>query len=485
MNSFAKGLQDQSNLTETENLGKAYHSTLNAHLDFFSKVGIPNDEITRYFHESFQADPETALRILVYSRDILEGIGLRKNFMTILPKLVDRYLDAEKSYRLVGRCINAGIGSWKDIFKYAEEKLDAPLLIRLAKKVNSSDPEDADDRLFWKWFPRKGKVFSFTHKYLMITPKELRKLLVASTDVVETKVCSKSFKEIDYSKVPSKAFKRHTKAFRNHDAERFAEFTKKAIRGEVKVKAGAIYPHEVLGNLVESMWSRQTSISEKDWDAIEGQWKNLPRTAVQENLYFPIIDCSGSMIARVLGNFMAIAIAHALGIYFAEMNSGAFKNMLMAFSSDAHFIQLSGTLKDKAKRIVQESDVANTNLKLVFDKLLDLCIKNGVKQDELPKFLLIISDGQWDQMMNNANNTVFEYAEKQFKAIGLEIPRIVFWNVSNYQNQPFTIKNHWVVTVSGPSPNNLKGIMTGKTSAVDIMNELIMKPRYDFVKEVL
>jgi hypothetical protein len=78
--------------------------------------------------------------------------------------------------------------------------------------------------LFCKWFPRKGKVFELVRKELKITPKELRKILVENTKVVEQKMSAKEWDKIEYEKVPGKAFNLYKNAFEKHDNSRFLDF---------------------------------------------------------------------------------------------------------------------------------------------------------------------------------------------------------------------------------------------------------------------
>jgi hypothetical protein len=61
-------------------------------------------------------------------------------------------------------------------------------------------------------------------KELKITPKELRKILVENTKVVEQKMSAKEWDKIEYEKVPGKAFNLYKNAFEKHDNSRFLDF---------------------------------------------------------------------------------------------------------------------------------------------------------------------------------------------------------------------------------------------------------------------
>lgn len=52
--------------------------------------------------------------------------------------------------------------------------------------------------------------------------------------------------EIDYGRVASVCMKRNKKTFEYHDKERLAEHLSKVTKGEAKVNAGALKPHELV-----------------------------------------------------------------------------------------------------------------------------------------------------------------------------------------------------------------------------------------------
>ena len=52
--------------------------------------------------------------------------------------------------------------------------------------------------------------------------------------------------EIDYGRVPSVCMKRNKKTFEYHDKERLQTHMHKVKKGEAKVNAGALKPHELV-----------------------------------------------------------------------------------------------------------------------------------------------------------------------------------------------------------------------------------------------
>ena len=71
--------------------------------------------------------------------------------------------------------------------------------VKLIKAVHGfMIQSDNQTSLVWKWMPRKGTFFNALRKSLNMTPKELRKLLVQYTNVVETLMTANQWNMICY-----------------------------------------------------------------------------------------------------------------------------------------------------------------------------------------------------------------------------------------------------------------------------------------------
>lgn len=463
MNQFINAIQIEDNKTLNEKGALAYKSTLNANLDLFGKIGVPNDEILYHFYEAKIEDKAMAYKILLWSRDIINGAGLRKNYISIL-----KSQKPEKLREIVLGCIERGIGYWKDLIKIDNEDLFQDW----AKAIENGD------RLAAKWFPRKGKWFNMLAD-LFESKSLARKFLVKFSDTVEQKVCAKDFESINYSHVPSKAMKLHANTFNKFDGERFNSFINKVISGEETIKAKALYPYEIIAG-------------DNDWNVKQAQWNNLPDFVEEGISYLPVIDCSGSMTSTYRNLVAPIDVAHSLGIYCSERNKSVFKDKLLTFSARPHWVTLQGDLQHKVNKLQRFSEVENTNLDAVFSLILKTAVDNKVSQEDLPNYLLLISDGQFDEMVNsnssgwyrreeNDYDTIFQKYEKLFHEAGYVRPNIVFWNVSDASSSPFTIMDKNVTTVSGNAPSVMKFI--GNPDPIKLMMEAV-EP-YKWVEEYI
>ena len=123
-NDFIKQLATESNAKETENGQYALKSTNNALIDLFGTIGAlryrDEDEIISLFTKAYAEDRLLALKMLFYSRDILEGLGERRTFRTIINWLADEEPDdIKKNIALIPKC-----GRWDDMYSRVGTKLE-------------------------------------------------------------------------------------------------------------------------------------------------------------------------------------------------------------------------------------------------------------------------------------------------------------------------------------------------------------------------
>ena len=180
------------------------------------------------------------------------------------------------------------------------------------------------------------------------------------------------------------------------------------------------------------------------------------------------------------GKPLPAAVALSLGLYFAEHNTGTFKNHFIEFSSRPQLIEVKGdTFADRLRYVASFNEVADTNLEAVFDLILSAAVRNKVSQEELPATLYLISDMEFNCCVRNADKTNFENAKAKFEAHGYQLPRVVFWNVqSRNQQQPVTQNEQGVALVSGCTPRIFSMIQSGILSPLGYMLDILGAERY-------
>jgi hypothetical protein len=297
-------------------------------------------------------------------------------------------------------------------------------------------------------------------------------------------MCAKDFDGINFSHVPSVAHARYKKAF-NRNTTKYAEYVAKLANGEagVKINAGAVYPYDVLKGAINS-YSRAT-MSSTELKAMEAQWNALPNWVGDANV-LPMVDSSGSMTCKAGGyqsksTMTCLEVALGLGLYFADKNTGKFKDTFLTFSSRPQLVTLKGSIVDKLNQM-NTGEVASTNLHAAFDKVLEVAVANAVPQAEMPETLLILSDMQFNQGCSHADETAMAMIERKYSAAGYEVPKVVFWNLNAYDNVPVKFDKTGTALVSGFSPAIAEAVLSNDLEDFTpeaVMRKAVCKPRYD------
>ncbi len=461
--SFLDELEKQTNETTTLNGGKTNRSTLSPCLDFFALGAAKRhqlDDAVMLFHKAYLEDRQTALRTLFYIRDVRGGCGERSIFRACMNKLA--LIDPTMFGKMVQ--FVPTYGRWDDL-------LSLPLtseVVELIARQLIQDRKSDKPSLLAKWLPSENTSSKDTqrkakelYRALEMTPREYRKMLSdlrKKIGLLEHKMSRKEWNEVQYGKLPSQAFRKHTKAFRKHDENRFEKFLERVQKGEEKVNTNTLFTYEVYDVLRNG-----------DEEAANTLWENLPEYNVNDALV--MADVSGSMSGRPM------SISVSLAMYFAEMNQGVFHNKFMTFSANPQLVDIKGdTLKEKMRYIENSDWEMNTNITKALDAILNAAIDSGAKDEEVPKILYIISDMEFDECVSG--KTAFEDMKDKWEAAGITMPTVVFWNCNSWQNQvPVTKNEQGVTLVSGASQSTFKIAVEGKTPE-EVMNDVVNSERY-------
>jgi hypothetical protein len=307
-----------------------------------------------------------------------------------------------------------------------------------------------------------------------MSPKFYRKSLVEMTKVVEQNMCANTWTEINYSHVPSLAAARYQKAFKKHDQTGYEAYKAKLVTGEAKVNAAAVYPYDVIK-------SRRFG---GDDTVIQAQWDALPNF-IGDELVLPVVDVSGSMSCPVGGNanLRCIDVSVSLGLYLADKNKGPFKDMFLTFSEKSKLEVLKGNLLDKLNQMEASDWGMSTNLHAAFEAILKYAEKGNVPAEDMPKYILIMSDMEFNHCARY-DDSAMQMIERKYKAAGYEVPNIVFWNLNaRAGNVPVKHDKSGVALVSGFSPSIMTSILAAEDlSPESVMMKTLTSPRYAVIK---
>ena len=94
----------------------------------------------------------------------------------------------------------------------------------------------------------------------------------------------------------------------------------------------------------------------------------------------------------------------------------------------------------------------------------------------------IISDMEFDQCVQSADITNFEYAKKRIETQGYKLPKLVFWNVcSRNRQQPVTMNEKDVVLLSGFTHKLFQMVIDDEIDPYSFMIVILTSLRYEMI----
>lgn len=516
-NKFVKNL---SNVSISEKGARGYKSTFDPMVDFNYKIasyrGKSEEEIKEEFDAILEKGEEDVLKFLFYIRDIREGLGERRLFRICLKELVSH--DFKNKKKIIRNLCDyiMEYGRADDLFCLLEKDVEEEVrdiayeyivdlyskdIIRCTKKEPVS--------LLAKWMPSENASSKNTKILAMIlgeklnmSPKAYRKslsVLRSWINVVERQMSANKWGEIDYNHVPSKANLNYRNAFLKHDLDRrekYLEDLKNNVKG-VKMNSSVNFPYEIVSrysNAAGSGWEYEDDYDSKVDESLEMAWKNLKEIPAFENCLV-VADDSGSMMTGIpgAGRATAMDVARSIAIYGAQHLKDAYHNKIITFSNTPRFLDISGkkTLKDILDYLEEHSEIENTNIEAVFDLVLSTAVENDLKQEDLPKSIIIISDMEFDECAVSNSGYItrggnpIKSAQKKFSKAGYNLPALIFWNV-NSRTCTIPVKENdlGVLLISGFSQNLFKMVSSGDFDTRKMLDNILNSDRYSKIEKI-
>ena len=488
---FLNSLKEATNYTYTDNGAVTNKSTLNKVLDMFALGGAYRNRATNHcidlFRSAFDEDATLALKCLFYLRDCRGGQGERRFFRVCINWLAKQHTDRMKN--LIEYIPE--YGRWDDLFSLVDTPLeeDAFAFIR-HQLVLDMESQKNGISLCAKWCPSENtsnaetvKMAKRFRKFLGISSKDYRKMLSGLREkikVLERLMSANRWDEIEFDKIPSKAGLIYKNAFATKEVTR-ARYEAFMNSKETKVNAAVLYPYDVVKKIPYG--SRFLNLT--DINAIQKYWDNLPNYyGDREENGLAIIDVSGSM---TVNNCLPLYAAVGMGMYIADKAHGPFANHFITFSAEPELVEMKGdNIVEKFNNIVKADWGWNTDLKAVFDLLLNTAVKKHLTQDELPDRLYIFSDMHFDSAFGfwrdkgQTTFTLIDNIKRQWERYGYKMPSIVFWNL-NASADIIPALDETFSYVSGYSPVLVEQILSGKTN-IELMLDKLLSKRYENIK---
>ncbi|KAL0735991.1 hypothetical protein Bca4012_012201 [Brassica carinata] len=302
---------------------------------------------------------------------------------------------------------------------------------------------------------------------------------------------AKDWGSLPYNRVASVAMKSYKEIFLNHDAERFQKYLQDAREGKTKIAAGAVLPHEIIGELEAGDGGQVAEL----------QWKRMVDDLKKKGSLtscIAISDVSGSMA----GDPMEVSVA--LGLLISELTDEPWRGKLITFSGDPELQVVEGDdLREKTRFVRRMKWGMNTDFQKVFDLILKVAVDGRLKPEQMIRRVFVFSDMEFDQAAVSTSseshyNTRVTYGyttrdanrwETDYEAIarkyreagyGDVVPEIVFWNLRDSRSTPVNGSKKGVALVSGFSKNLIKMFLDndGEINPMAIMETAISGAEY-------
>lgn len=494
-------------MTKTTNGALCYSTTGNYLVDInfgvskFRNMLNNKESLWEMFYPALMQNPRYALKWLLYLRDIRYGIGERDAFRDLLYNLI---VNTKVDSYFIKTCNIQEYGRYDDLIDiyfrlYDDKKLSKIKRINNIKNIiidiikeqllldltNSKNNRSVS--LLAKWMPtestsslknrRRAKILMNKLNY---SPKRYRKILVLlrkKIDIVEAKMSTNNWDKIIYENVPSKANLLYSRAFINHDSERRLKYIDDLSNNKTKINSKALFLHEIV-----SKYKKEYERNE----VLESMWKNIPKP---DNFSDTLVvrDGSGSMCQCLPNSTSTILdVANALTIYCSE-NNKTFKNKFITFSQRAEIVDLTSytNLYEKLKKLDGYYDYSNTDINNVFNLILKTAIKEKLSKEDLPKNILIVSDMQFDEVNSCDIDSLFETINNEYKKAGYEMPKLIFWNVSYYDNTiPMKNNKNGLILLSGYSTSLMRMVCSTELDPFKALKEILNNKRYSIINTI-
>lgn len=492
-------LSSSANLTRTENGAFGYASTGKALLDLNFAVsslrGKPAEETIRMFEAAYNENRHLAIAWLFFARDIRGGgMGERRLFRICLehlsrtdPQTVRAVLPLIPEY-----------GRWDDmIIPLVGTPLEDDMMEQICVQL-MNDRKNCDAgkpiSLLAKWLPsynasseKKRHIAARIARHFGASPAQYKATLSKlrrHLGVVECRMSENRWSEINYSHVPSRANLNYNRAFLRHDEVRRRAYLGSLKKGEAKINASAVYPHEIVSRYRNAAGRYGSVWKMKHDETFEAMWDALPDYTGGRGDTLVVADGSGSMSCTLPGTkaMTALDVSNALAIYFATHMPGVFHNQYITFSSRPSIVHLTegDTLHSHIREAWSHTECSNTDIERTFELILKTAVYNEMKQEDLPKNVLVISDMEFDRGTTGVSKSLFQSISNRFAACGYKLPRLVFWNV-NSRSGAIPLRNNdlGVCLVSGYSPAIAKMVLSGELDPYKALVDAVTGVRYE------
>jgi hypothetical protein len=510
------------NITTTNNGGVALKTTNNIIVDYFMLFMRDLDIETsyNYLEKCWKQDPIKTVAIIFNGRDRDRGkkekrvsndamLWLRKHKFNTYTYNIKKYIEKYGcwkdlnyiGYKLKNSDHKYELGIFAEKLQEDKANLSNNKSVSLCAKWASSEKDKYDKK---KQYAKKIASILYGSKDMNKMEKYRKEYLVPlrkHIEIVESKMCSELWGDIDYEKVPAVASKILKNTFIKHDEERYKQYLEDVKNNKKKINVTGILPHELVGNYIKDMVSFEDVA---ECPTTEMQWRTIIENVKKSgnfNNAISVVDLSGSMFNASNGSIPA-QVAIALGIITSVCCTGQFKNKLITFSEEPEIAILSNKLQENADAIPTLHECITNLLKANYgfstdfvkcnDIIIDYAKFFNVPKENMPKKMFVFTDMQFNRASVNTDDgsfdgsldTIYKTIVKKYNNSNYDAPKFIFWNLNSDSKEVFPVNcdTEGTAIVSGFSEQLLKIFMNYDDFKPEFVVNEILEP---YMKEVV
>ena len=519
--------------------------------------GKGEKDLSRWmFLELYDRYPKSARSLL----PLLPEFGYWRDMSLLISDLMERPQSTRSTHSRGSRSAGNDI-LIEDIYKLMADQLrddDATMCESVAGGGASAGEKPALS-LLAKYIPKEGRSFDKRYKCAkrmakLLFPTEFtddfrkamrlyRKLVTRLNSTIQTTevlMSGNQWDKIQFRLVPGRLMRICQRAFLNlkggkrakgdevrHPTddvrircrEHLLDHIGKAKEGKVKFHGNQNHPHEIVNSITEqsSYCHTMTDLTQAERDIAQLQWNSIRDAIIAEidrkgldvKRGMSLVDVSGSMA----GEPMQAAVS--LGILVSEMAPPPYGNSFITFHENPTLFELrpEWDLYDKVKHAYQAPWGGSTDFMAAMNLILEIAVTNRLAPDQLPSWLLVLSDMQFNTA-NGMTNAMSKYSSLRkfftgtdtpaqrvswatnheilveiFRNAGIQtcgqpyvLPRMVYWNLRGGVGFPVQADTPNTQMVSGFSPDLLTLVLENR---VDDYEEVPDPTPWDVVVKVL
>ena len=442
-NNFTKVAE---NITTSAESAVKLASTLDPFVDQFAKAALYReprqyDEIAKDQEVLYAIDPIMTIRLSLYFRIITRnvsdfgmhrGSGLKNESILRIKWLLVNHYDVMRPYL----CLLPILGSWKDLFELRTLAPEYMIKGGIYELIDQGVTNVNTCELVKKYLPtiqnkpkteraliRTNIAKTLAKRWFKVKPYEQYRKLKASGTAHQWQQAISKGKPINFDTVAGKALSLlvHSKYLESHN---LVNDYLKWLDTKEDVKCTS-FVGELFGDLSNEVL-RQTA---------NKQFAKLIKNLNVENTsYLTVVDCSGSMASQAIGsNTTSLNLAYAIALYFSYTLKGLFADHYATFDQTCTLRKFAGnTPVEKFLNASSHEAYGPTDLQSVADMFIRTK-RQGVKEEDFPKGILLISDGEFANsgQYNEFKNFKINLLKGGFSQEFVDNFKVVLWDIPN------------------------------------------------------